>query len=69
MSKVTLGQILDLMDNNRESESLVKLMDKDGNVEACAKVCSIVWNGLENRIVNSLQANCDNIEIWLESED
>lgn len=69
MSKVTFGQILDLMDDNRESDTIVKLMDKDGNAEAYAKVCSIVWNGLENRIVNSLNVNCDDIEIWLESED
>lgn len=70
MSEVTLGQILDLIDKDRTSEELVKLMNgNDGEAEAYAKVCSCIWKGIEHRKVNSLQANADHIEIWLESEE
>ena len=70
MSEITLGQILDLIDKDRTSEEFVKLMNgDDGEAEACAKVCSCIWKGIEHRKVNSLQANMDHIEIWLEREE
>ena len=33
MTKVTVGQLLDLMDKNRESEEVVNIMDHNGNVQ------------------------------------
>lgn len=33
MTKVTVGQLLDLMDNSRESEEVVNIMDHNGNVQ------------------------------------
>lgn len=62
---VTLGQILDLLDNNRESEEMVEIMDHNGQVQCKAMVCSMVWQGIEDKTVNSMQANGNYLQIWL----
>ena len=33
MTKVTVGQLLDLLDKNRESEEIVNIMDNNGNAK------------------------------------
>lgn len=38
--KVTLRQILDLIDNTRESEEIIALMDNNGQIQCKAMVCS-----------------------------
>ena len=63
--KTTVADILDLIDNSRESEELVHILDHNGNVEVCAMVCSKIWDGIENRTVNSMQARDGIIELWL----
>lgn len=68
MTKVTVGQLLDLMDNNRESEEVVNIMDNNGNVQCKAMVCSEIWDGLEDRTVNSIQAEGDALAIWLDDK-
>ena len=65
MKDVTLGQILDLLDNNRESEEKVEIMDNNGNVQCRAMVCSVVWQGIEDKTVNSMQAAGNCLQIWL----
>lgn len=65
-SKVTLGQILDLIDVNRESEEIIQLMDHNGEVEATAMVKSTIWEALENRTINSMQAIDNALQIWLD---
>lgn len=62
---ITLGQILDLIDNNRESEETVEIMDHNGNVQCRAMVCSVVWQGIEDKTVNSMQADGNSLQIWL----
>lgn len=64
-SGITLGQILDLLDNNRESEEKVEIMDNNGNVQCRAMVCSVVWQGIEDKTVNSMQAAGNCLQIWL----
>ena len=64
-SGITLGQILDLIDNNRESEENVEIMDKSGEVQCRAMVCSVVWAGIEDKTVNSMQAAGNCLQIWL----
>lgn len=64
-SGITLGQILDLIDNSRESEEIVEIGDHNGGVQCKAMVCSVVWSGIEDRTVNSMQACGDNFRIWL----
>ena len=68
MTKVTVGQLLDLMDKNRESEEVVNIMDNNGNVQCKAMVCSEIWDGLEDRTVNSIQVEGDALVIWLDDK-
>ena len=68
MTKVTVGQLLDLIDNNRESEEIIHIMDNDGKVQCKAMVCSEIWDGLEGRTVNSIQAEDDVLKIWLDDK-
>ena len=68
MTKVTVGQLLDLMDKNRESEEVVNIMDHNGNVQCKAMVCSEIWDGLEDRTVNSIQAEGDVLKIWFDDK-
>jgi hypothetical protein len=68
MTKVTVGQLLDLIDNNRESEEVVNIMDNNGNVQCKAMVCSEIWDGLEDRTVNSIQVEGDALGIWLDDK-
>ena len=68
MTKVTVGQLLDLMDKNRESEEVVNIMDHNGNVQCEAMVCSEIWDGLEDRTVNSIQVEGDALVIWLDDK-
>lgn len=65
MKDVTLGQILDLIDNNRESEEMVEIMNHNGEVQCKAMVCSITWQGIEDKTVNSMQALGNCLQIWL----
>ena len=65
MKDVTLGQILDLIDNNRESEEMVEIMDHNGQVQCRAMVCSVIWQGIENKTVNSMGADGNCLQIWL----
>ena len=64
-SGITLGQILDLIDNNRESEEMVEIMDHNGEVQCQAMVCSIIWQGIEEKTINSMQAAGNCLQIWL----
>ena len=66
-NKVTLGQLLDLIDNNRESEELVAIMDNNGQIQCRAMVCSVIWTGIENRTVNSIQADGELLKVWLDN--
>ena len=63
---ITLGQILDLLDNNRESEEIVEIIDHNGEVQCRAMVCSVVWQGIEDKTVNSMQADGNCLQIWLD---
>lgn len=65
MSDITLGQLLDLIDNNRESEEMVEIMNHNGEVQCRAMVCSVIWDGIEDRTVNSIQADGNCLQVWL----
>ena len=60
-----LSELLDVIDNSRESGEKVAIMNRDGECEAMAMICSSIWAGIENRTVNSIQARDSTIEIWL----
>ena len=48
---VTLGQFLDLIDSNRESERYVNIIDENGNVLVRGMVCYDAWE--EDRLIMS----------------
>ena len=62
---VTLGQFLDLIDSNRESEEYINIMDGNSKVLIRGMVCYDAWE--ENRLINSISIN-ENYEymVWLE---
>jgi len=68
--KVTLGQLLDLIDKSRDSENeTIKIM-KEGVCLCSGLVCWEGWRFLENRIVESIMAEKhDCFLIWLEDKD
>lgn len=61
-----LSELLDVIDNTRESDERVAIMNHNGKQEALAMICSTIWAGLENRTVNSIHARNSIIEIWLD---
>jgi hypothetical protein len=65
MTKVTVGQILDLFDDRRESDEIICVMGNNGKAQCRAMVCSEIWSGLEDRTVKSIQAEGDALKIWL----
>ena len=65
---VTVGDILNLIDNNRDSEEYVGIMNNNGVIECRAMICSDIWDSIENRLVNSMGAENSEIVIWLEDE-
>lgn len=65
MIKITLGDLIDLIDKDRESEEEVAIMDFDGEVMR-AKVRWNGWKGIEDREVNSIEASRNTLLVWLE---
>ena len=65
----TVEELLDLIDNNRESEEFVEILDGNGYVEARLRVCSDIWKGIEHRTINSMRAQGDRIQIWLNDDN
>lgn len=64
---VTLGQLLDLIDNSRESEEIINIMDGcNGKVEVKAMVKSSLLKAFEDRTVNSIQASNYELNVWLD---
>ena len=59
-----LKDLLDAIDVNRESEEIVNLMD-DSNIDVRARVCSFIWDSIEEREVNSIQARDNEFNVWL----
>lgn len=66
-NKVTLGQFLDLIDFNRESEEHINIME-DSNVLLRGMVRYDNWE--EDRYINSISINEDNeYMVWLEQRE
>ena len=68
MTKVTVGQLLDLFDNSRESDEIICVMGNNGKVQCRAMVCSEIWSGLEDRTVNSIEVQDRALGIWLDDK-
>ena len=68
MTKVTVGQLLDLIDSSRESGEFVHIMGDNGEVECKAMVGSVIWDALEDRTVNSIKVYGNALQIWLDDK-
>lgn len=68
-NNITVGELLDLIDDRRESEEIVEIM-RDGGANAYAEVramvCSKIWDSVEDMTVNSIRAEGDKIQMWLD---
>ena len=69
MKTVKVKDFIDLLDVNRESEEYVEILDQNGKVTLKAMVCNEVWDKLAERTINSIQAEDNIIQIWLDDED
>lgn len=66
MSKIKLGQILDLIDETRDSVGTVRIMDCNGQIQAEIRVNADIWEGIEDRTVNSMACEDGGLELWLD---
>ena len=65
-SKIKLGQILDLIDEIRDSVETVSIMDCNGYVQAEIRVNADIWEGIEDRTVNGMAGGDGALEVWLD---
>lgn len=66
-NKVTLGQLLDILDKNRSDEECTIKIMKEGACMCRGITCWEGWKFLEDRIVESIMAeDTDCIVVWLE---
>lgn len=67
---VTLGQLLDLIDINRESDEIVIIKGGGARRLMEAPVSSPLWAPFEGRYVNSIAAHlAEVLYVWLEDEE
>lgn len=67
---ITFGDVLDLIDSNRESDEEVILHHGSDETALHGPMCSMLWEPLEARAVNSIGISDDPcFEVWLEDED
>ena len=65
-SKIKLGQILDLIDETRNSAEIVRIMNCNGQIRAEIRVNADIWEGIEDRTVNSMTCGDGGLELWLD---
>lgn len=65
---IEFGQLLDLIDCDRESEEIIKIMNSNGKPEMTGMVCGPLWEKIESRTVNSIQADQSDLLVWLNDE-
>lgn len=66
---MTVKELADAIDLNRESEEKIRFMDHNGQVEAEIMICSELLDSVEDRAINSLEAVDEGIiAVWLEDK-
>ena len=64
---ITFGELLDLVDADRESTEKVALVNNNGEMSMVGMTNSPYWSALEDRKVNNIGASSDGILlVWLE---
>lgn len=67
---ITLGDILDLLDPNRESNETVYIQGGEGRPLMSGPVCSPYWRDMEYRTVENIAANETGVlEVWLKEDE
>ena len=66
---VRLGELLDLIDKNRESAEEICIMNNNGKIEIRGVIRSSFWAPHEDRIVESIQADHNALLVWLSEEE
>ena len=60
-----IKDLLDAIDNQRDSEEIVVIM-QDSKEAARIMVCCDVWDSIEDREINSIMAEDSTIKVWLD---
>ena len=64
--KITFGELLDLIDNEREGDDAIELMGHNGEVDIAGRVSSAYFAALEDHVVNGFGAHNNAVQVWLE---
>ena len=64
--RVTFGELLDLIDSEREGDDEIELMGHNGEVDIAGRVSSAYFAVLEDHVVNGFGAHNNAVQVWLE---
>lgn len=64
--RITFGELLDLIDSEREGDDAIELMGHNGEVDIAGRVSSEYFAALEDHVVNGFVAHNNAIRVWLE---
>lgn len=64
--RITFGELLDLIDSEREGDDAIELMGHNGEVDIAGRVSSAYFVAFEDRIVNGFGAHNNAVQVWLE---
>ena len=64
--RITFGELLDLIDSERESDDAIELMGHNGEVDITGRVSSAYFAVLEDHVVNGFGAHNNAVQVWLE---
>lgn len=64
--KITFGELLDLIDSEREGDDEIELMGHNGEVDIAGRVSSAYFVAFEDRVVNGFGAHNNAVRVWLE---
>lgn len=67
--QITLGDVLDLIDSDRESDDIVTLMDCNGEASLTGLTKSKYWEPYEEKQVDGITAKEDVLQVWLKEEE
>lgn len=64
--RITFGELLDLIDSEREGDDAIELMGHNGEVDIAGRVSSAYFAVLEDHVVNGFGAHNNAVQVWLE---
>ena len=64
--RITFGELLDLIDSEREGDDAIELMGHNGEVDMAGRVSSAYFVAFEDHVVNGFGAHNNAVQVWLE---